>query len=600
MRDLKDVQLFRVDTQEDVASFLEWLAQPRSVLAFDTETGGINGDALSWWKPGFKIRLVQFGDVDSGWVLRADRFGQVIEDVFTQYTGDFVGHNSVGFDSHALRVTGFSTPPSERWHDTLMMSRILDSRGFHGLKYVAEQHFGAAASAGEKMLNTAFKLHGFSDKGVGFSEIPFGTAAYDVYSAMDVVLTARIYEMYKPRIDAEFREAYDREMGAWFVTLEHESKGLPVDIEFAKELKAEYELKLAQVTSQLHAIGIKNPNSKAQKLAVLTAEGFEPEDFTESGEPKLDKAALEKIASPTAMLLMEHSRISGWLTKYIDKVINSSAAGKVYPTFNPFGAKTGRQAAFNPPLQQLPGRHPDAHKIRNMFLPRPGEKLWSIDYDGEENRLAAHFSNDEALIRLIMSDEDIHKYTASVVYGIPEDEITKDQRSLVKNVVYAEQYGAGIKKLMKMLSMPKEGVIRIKQGIADAYPQLTAWKKQVAAEAKARYLTEGAAYAYTWGGRKVYADEFPGYEPKFYTLANYVLQGTGADVLKEALNRIAAAGLSQYVYLPVHDELLFSLPEGSEGEALAACLADIMTFKTEFRVPLTCSPDYLGDKWQPH
>lgn len=605
MIDLRSTKLCRLDSTKDIPAFEKWLWEgkdARFALSFDTETAGLKGKALEWYLPGFKARLVQFGDCDKGFVLRADRFGSVIEEVFTEYDGDFVSHNGIGFDSHVLDVAGFSRPPMHRWHDTLMQSRVLDSRGSHKLKDLAAKKFGSAAAAGEKALNRAFELHGFAknEKGRAFSEIPYGVAAYDCYSAIDVIIGARLDAEQRPLIYSQYAEAYERELASWWVTNEHETKGLPVDEEYGRELQSEYVGRLEIVRGQLQGLGIQNPNSKPQKLKVLLLEGFEAEDFTETGEPKLDKAVLEKIASPTALLLMEHSRIEGWLTKYINKVVNDNYEGRVYPSFNPFGAKTGRQAAYGPPVQQLPGRHEEAYKIRRLFCAEEDQDLWSIDYDGQENRLAAHFSGDEALTKLIMSGAKIHRYTAAKVYEKSEDEVTHDEYNTIKGFVYAEQYGAGIKKLMKMTGLAKDDVMRIKDGISEAYPQLAAWKRQVQDDAKYRWRTEGDAYAFTWGGRRVYADQYEDKEPAFYTLTNYVLQGSGADILKMALNRIAAAGLSEYIYLPVHDELLFSLPTGPEGEELAIELARLMAFPTEFSVPMTCSPEKLGKYWTPH
>lgn len=603
MIELRKARLHRLDTTDDIAEFFRWLSLSRQVLSFDTETGGEDGQSLKWWLPGFKLRLVQFGDTDHGFAMRADRFGAVIEEVLTKYEGDFVSHNGMGFDGHVLLAAGHSLPPKERWHDTLMQSRIIDSRGFHGLKDLGNKYFGPDAAAAEKALNIAFELHGFGkDKGRGFSYIPYGTPAYDCYSAADVVLGARLHAQQIPIINEHFRRPYEREVGSWHVTFEHESQGLPVDMQAATELKERYEEKLILLRHELSQLGIKNPNSKIQRVEALSKEGWVPEEFTESGEPKLDKLTLEKIASPTANMLMEYGRVEGWMTKYIDKILEDSYRGVIYPSFNPFGAKTGRQAAYGPPVQQLPSRHEDAHEIRRLILARPDEVIYSIDYDGQENRLAAAFSHDEALTNLILSGEDIHTYTAAIVFGISEAEVTKDQRTLVKNVVYAQQYGAGIKKLMKMLGMDYDQVVQIKEGIKRAYPQFTQWTHRLMNEAEVRWNTEGAAYAYTWGGRRVYADEYIDKSGinryKDYTLTNYVLQGTGADILKEKMNYIAAAGYSKYILLPVHDELLFSLPEGPEGYELAHELARIMQMMDEFSVPLTCSPSEPSKYWK--
>lgn len=605
MTDLKDfsgVKITRVDTLDEAEACLHWLGERREILAADTETGGLNGEALKWWKPGFQVRLVQFGDTRRAFVLRPDRHGAVIEKILKEYKGDIVGHNFLGFDQHALLASGFSLPSKTQLHDTLLQSKILDSRGKHGLKFLAEREFGTIAALGERALNAAFELHGFGkDKGRGFSEIPYGVPAYDAYSALDVILTARLYSIQAPKIAAEFKEAYERELGAWHVTFEHEHKGLPVDLEFAKHVESEYEMKLEMLRDELKASGITKPGSKTQRLEVLYAEGFEATEFTETGEVKLDKKLLEAFASPTAQLLIEYGRIEHWLTAYIRKTIDEAYCGHVFPSIQPVGAKTGRQSASNPPVQQLPSHHEDAWKMRAMYLPRAGDTLWSIDMDAEENRLLAHFSGDTALTQIITDKLDIHTYTAAQIYDVLYEIVTKEQRGIAKTYRYASTYGAGIAKLAKGLNLGEQEVRKIRKITDDAFAGVTAWKKEVENLGKQRFYAGEGAWVLSSGGRKIFAEEYPGYDPKFYTLSNYVLQASGADILKEQLNRVAAGGLSEYVYLGVHDEILYSLPEGQEGADIAHELAGIMAFDNgEFNVPMTCSEDGPFDRWQGH
>jgi DNA polymerase-1 len=228
------------------------------------------------------------------------------------------------------------------------------------------------------------------------------------------------------------------------------------------------------------------------------------------------------------------------------------------------------------------------------------DELWSIDYDSQENRLLAHFSEDPALLKIISEGLDIHHYNAAEIYQVPYGTATPEQRDIAKRYSYAEAYGAGIKRLSKGLSISQDEVRMMRDRTRAAYPGVQEWKKRVESDAKRRFADGDGPWGLTWLGRKVYADEYEGFEPKFYTLSNYILQGSGADVLKVALNRIAAAGLSKYIYLPVHDEILFSLPSGPQGVELANELAILMTFKDEFIVPLTCAPAGPFNAWEPH
>lgn len=611
MLPLEDVSLNFVETQDDVAAFFRWLGERRSVLACDTETTG-----LRYWRPDFRVRLVQFGDLDTGWIFRADRFGAAIEDTITQYEGQWTGHNFAAHDYHALTNAGFSFPDKRRVDDTLIMSKLAQANQFgHGLKENAVKHFGQAAGIGQSLLHEAFALHGLredsrdhNESERAWSTIPYLCEAYSVYSGLDTIISARLWEKLNPIIQKDYAEAYAREMASWFVTVSHEHRGLRVDLDYTNKLLDEMDQDIQIVRSQLAELGVPNPGARQKLAQKLLDEGWVPKEFSKkSGKPKLDKAVLEGLDNEVVAPLLEWSRLTKWRTAYVVAVLDRSHNGRVYPSINHFGAKTGRQSMFGPPIHQMPSRHPDAHKIRRMFLPEEGDAAVSIDYAAEEDRLSTHFSDDKAMREIFNKGLKKHRYTAAGVYQIPYESVTEEQYGLIKGFSYASAYGAQDPKLAKMLGIAVGEVAAIRERTSGVYAEFAEYVAKLEEMGRQQFRAEGAAYATTIGGRRVYADQGKWGEPKYYQLVNYINQGSGADILKEAQNRIAAAGLSHHLMFELHDEVLITVPKGPEGDEIAREIGQLMTFKegdTVFGAPLTIDmPTAVGEQcdwWGTH
>lgn len=605
MRPLRDVETHFLDSTNDIEVFFRWLGQSRSVLCVDTETTG-----LKWWLPNFRVRLVQFGDEDTGFVMRADRFGAVIEEVLTQYEGRFTGHNFMAFDYHALTAAGFSFPNARQVDDTLLMSKITESNMYdHSLKGVSVRKFGAEAGFGQGVLHEAFAAHGLRENSEdAWALIPYEAEAYSLYSGMDTILGARLWSDLDGPTHAQFHDAYMREKAAWIVTRTHEHRGMRVDLKYANELHDEMSREIDILRNQLHELGIPNPNARMKIAEMLMDEGWVPKEWSKkSGKPKLDKAVLQGMDHEAVAPLLEYSRLTKWRKAYVENIIENAHNGRVYPSVNPMGAKTGRQSMQNPPIHQMPSRHPDAWKIRRMFLPEEGGSVVSIDYAAQEDRLSTHFSGDPAMREIFDKGLDKHRYSTAGVYEIGYDTVTTEQRSLVKNWSYAAAYGAQDPKLAKMLGVTVEEVAVIRQRVNSVYARFTEYVQELENRARLQFQMEGHAYATTLGGRRVYADQGKYGEPKYYQLVNYINQGTGADILKETQNRLASAGLSDYLMMELHDEVLISVPPGPEGADIAREVGETMSYKqgdTSFGVELSIDmPTSVGEQseyWSGH
>lgn len=583
MRELGDVETHFLESADDIATFLDWLGQRRSALSLDTETTG-----LRWWLPGFKVRLVQFGDVDNGFVMRADRFGVLIEDVLKRWAGTWTGSNFFSFDYHSLLAGGFTPPPARRCFDTQMGSKLTEPWEYtHGLKDRASRHFGPLAGMGQRILHEAFVMHGLNDNSSkrdvaekAWTEIPYDCIPYSVYSGLDTIIDAREYEYHKPLIDANYADAFRREMASWEVSRRYEHKGLRVDLAWANKLHDEMTQQITVRRSQLAELGIDNPNARVSVAEMLIEDGWVPKEWSpKSGKPKLDKAILQGIDHEAVAPLLEWTRLTKWRKAYVERVIEDAYNGRVYPSINQAAAKTYRKTYTGIPLHQMPSRHPDAWKIRRMFLPEEGDRWVSIDAAAQEDRLSTHFSQDPNMRKIFDDQLDKHRFSAAGVYQVPYDSVTDEQRGLVKNWSYAAAYGAGDPKLAKMLGVSVSEVAVIRQRVNSTFSRFSEYAQELDAAGRELYRDEGCAYIHAIDGRRIYADQGKFGEPKYHTMLNYRNQTAGAIMLKENLNKLDAAGLGDYVCMDLHDELGTSVPAGPDGVEIAQETGRIMRFE---------------------
>lgn len=585
MSELDDVNLYMVNTPERAQEFLRWLGERRPVLAIDTETTG-----LEWWTPNF-TRLVQFGDGQTGWTIPLRNWRGVAEIALNQYAGPVTFWNAP-FDMHALVVAELPAPYWHQVHDARILHHLEDPNRGHSLKSSSVMRFGPEADVAEKMLKAGFAKHGWTWATVPESFVPYG-----VYAAMDTVLTARWHEYLHPSIIARgMEEAYERERGAMEIMWRAECRGIQTDPVYALALRDEWDDESAILRGLLRDAGIENPGSNKQVIKKLEEEGWDPEEFTPTGIPKLDKIVLGEIqkelgvTQEIAAMVQRYRRITKWSGTYLDAFLGkrSDANWRTHASINTLAARTGRMSITGPPLQTLP----QGPQIRQCILPYEGDSLYCIDYDAQEVRLFAHFAQEEALLEAMRNGLDAHTYTASLVYGIPYEEIGKKHpaRTKAKVIRLAQLYGAGDNTIAVQAGVPVHEIHDFILGSDAMFPRIPEFMAEVDIAARTRLADYGQGHVWSWGGRYLSADP-----NKLYKLVNYLIQGSAADLLKDRLIRLSKAGYDEWIMVPVHDELLFSVPAGQDAEVTT--ILEIMEARTEFSVPIICSASGPYKHW---
>ena len=259
---------------------------------------------------------------------------------------------------------------------------------------------------------------------------------------------------------------------------------------------------------------------------------------------------------------------------------------------------TGRLSSVEPNLQNIPVRKEQGSEIRKMFVAAPGNVLVDADYSQIELRLLAHISNDETMIKAFINGEDIHRVTASQVFGVPFDEVTSAMRSQAKAVNFGIVYG------MSAFSLAQD--IGVFQNEAQAYINAYFEKYSGVRAYMSRVIEDGKEQGYvsTIYGRRRYMPElkvsnFNVRSSGERMARNMPIQGTAADIMKLAMvhvhRRLKKEKLHAKMILQVHDELIIECPE-AEAEHVCEILKTEMERVAELSVPLTVDA-HVGRNW---
>ncbi|GHU90113.1 hypothetical protein FACS1894202_09400 [Clostridia bacterium] len=279
---------------------------------------------------------------------------------------------------------------------------------------------------------------------------------------------------------------------------------------------------------------------------------------------------------PLFKLVQEYRRWGKIKSTYIDGYSQhiNAATGRIHADLLPLATETGRFAARNPNLQNMPRVGADDVGVRNFFVAPPEKVLLSLDFSQIELRVGAFYCRDEKMLETYRVGGDIHDQTATVIYG--DGKHDKEQRTIAKNVNFGTFFGLfprGLQRTLKFkagLDTPLEECEKIIANIKAGYPALTRWQADAKSAAGARRYTE------TWLGRRRYLPNITSVDWSKKSFAercalNTPIQGTAADILKLALGRLVSRLTCRPWLRPllqIHDELVFELPESKVDEAV--------------------------------
>lgn len=589
---LRAVKVHLVENLDDAAEFKHWLGTVRGGLAVDTETSGLNP-----WDAGAELRLIQFGDAQQGWSIPWKDWRGLALETLDRWDGEWMTHN-LAFETRWLYVHGDGYRfPTDRTHDTMIASRIIDPLQSAALKALSDKHLDRRASFGQGALKEIMAKNNW-----GWGDVPINLPEYWQYGALDTVLTRGIFDKFSPLItgDGRFRSAYDLDMAVRHIASSMEIRGMRIDQNYARE---QYE-RLDKVHDEVITWGEEkygiNVASTIQLGGLIETLGGQIRERTARGNPKVTKDDLNfwvNTGSPELSTLAQSvidMRESGKTAEtYFKGCIEAmDVDGLVHAEINTLGARTGRMSVSNPPLQQLPR---GSALVRNMFIPREGNVLISTDFAQVEMRLMAHFSDDLDLIETFNEADkhggDFFTTMGAAVYGDPEFSKKDKRRGLVKNVMYGKAYGAGVAKMAASAGVPFEQMEVVADAINTQYPGIADMMKRVEGIGSDREKYEGQGYVLTPFGRRLPCDN-----DRTYSLVNYLLQGHAAEIFKKSLIDLDSAGYGEFFVVPVHDEILVDLPAELVDEAMRE-IPDIMSNTTDYSVKILAESEGPLLKW---
>jgi DNA polymerase-1 len=470
--------------------------------------------------------------------------------------------------------------------DTMIAAYLLGESAV-GLKELAFTRLGVEMEPIEALI-------GRGRAQITMDEVDIPRAA--AYAGADVHVTYRLAEAFAPELRERGLEHVFRaiELPLVPVLAAMELTGIALDAEYLRGLSDKITETLAEREREIHRLAGHefNINSTQQLAKVLFEElGLKGTRRTQTGySTNVDVLEELRDKHPIVNAVLEYRQLGKLKSTYVDSLpaMVNPATGRVHTSFNQTIASTGRLSSVSPNLQNIPVRTEIGREVRRAFIadnasphrlfPDEESLLLGADYSQGELRLLAHFSRDENLIAAFRRGEDIHSRTAALVFGVPLEAVTPDQRRIAKSANFGIIYGLSAYGLARDTGMPLAGASRFIEAYFKQYPKV----KEYLNGSRDHAIREG--YVASVSGRRRYIPDINSPNPTRRAAAermaiNMPVQGTAADLMKQAMIRLQAAlvaeGLLGKLLLQVHDELVFETPR-SERDALAALVRRIM------------------------
>ncbi|WP_367027580.1 DNA polymerase I [Methylococcus sp. ANG] len=579
---LKAAELFAFDTE---TSSLDYMRAEIVGVSFAVEPGEAAYVPLAHDYAGAPPQL------DRAMVL--ERLRPLLEDETKPKLGQHLKYDANVLLNHGVALRGIR-------HDTMLESYVLNSTATrHDMDSLAARYLDRKT------------LHYEDVAGKGAKQIPFAQVSVEDacrYAAEDADITLCLHRALWPQLERipALRAVYETiEIPLVPVLSRIERAGVLVDVYKLAEQSRELEVRMAEVETEAQTVAgeIFNLASPKQIQTILYDKlGLPVIKKTPTGQPSTDESVLQDLAETFELprLILEYRSLSKLKSTYTDKLPQqvNPRSGRVHTSYHQAVAATGRLSSSDPNLQNIPVRTEEGRRIRQAFIAPPGHKLLAADYSQIELRIMAHLSGDANLLAAFAEDADIHRATASEVFGVPLEEVTLNQRRSAKAINFGLIYGMSAFGLAKQLGIQQ----KLAQGYIDLY--FTRYPGVRAYMDRTRESARELGYVETLFGRRLHVPDIQSRnaQRRQYaerTAINAPMQGTAADIIKRAMLAvdawIEASRAPLRMIMQVHDELVFEVAEDFVPEA-ATAIAKHMSRAAELAVPLVVDIG-TGDNW---
>jgi len=514
------------------------------------------------------------------WVL--EELKPLIEDEKIKKVGQNIKYEWILLKRYGLRLRGI-------WCDTVIASYLLNpTKHNHTLSEIAREYLDREVTEYKEVVGT---------KGMTFDQIDLEKARD--YSSEDAEVTLRLSHLLLPKLkEGGLQTLFEEvEMPLAMVLAKMEMNGVKIDPGLLREFSKEIEIQIQQKMERIYEMAgeVFNINSSQQLAKILFDRLKLPVIKKTKTGYSTDVEVLERLSleHDLPLEILGYRNLSKLKSTYIDslpKLIHPET-GRVHTSYNQTVTATGRLSSSDPNLQNIPVRTDEGNRIRQAFVPEKGWVITSADYSQIELRILAHLSGDERLTEAFKREEDIHRRTASEIFGVPMEKVTPQMRREAKVINFGIIYGMSAYGLSQQLGTDP----KIAQTYIDEY-----FKKYGGVQTYIQKSLQEArqrGYVTTLLNRRRYLPEINSptvaiRQASERMAINTPLQGTAADMIKVAMiriqNQLEASGWKTKMIMQVHDELVFEVPE-EEIHGVFPMIQKEMETVMELSIPLRVS-----------
>ena len=590
-----DYQL--LDTEAKRTEFLQ-IIKTKEIFSLDTETTDIDPIHAELVGMSFSYAENQAFYVP----IPADReaatqivneFKELLENEQTLKVGQNIKYDILVLSNYGVNVKG-------PMFDTMIAHYVLQPELRHNMDYLAEIYLNYRTIPIEDLIGSKGKKQG------NMRDLP-ADAVYK-YACEDADVTLKLQRVLKKELDDSGTSSlfYDIEMPLVPVLAYMEKNGVSLDTEALKETSQHFTARMNQIEKEIYQLAdmefnVSSPKQVGEvlfdKLKIVNKA-----KKTKTGQYVTSEEVLEGLRGKHDIVgkILDYRGLKKLLSTYIDALplLINPKTGKIHTSFNQTVTATGRLSSSNPNLQNIPIRNEDGKEIRKAFIPEEGCEFFSADYSQIELRIMAHLSGDKNMIDAFQEGDDIHAATASKVYKIGLDEVTREQRSKAKTANFGIIYGISVFGLAERMNVPRSEAKELIDGYFATYPQVKEYMDKSIERAREN------GYIETIFGRKRFLPDIHSHNAvvRGYAERNAInapIQGSAADIIKVAMvhiyQRFLSEGIRSKMILQVHDELNFSVyPE--EREKVQQIVIEEMEKAYAMQVPLRADCGW-GKNW---
>ena len=453
----------------------------------------------------------------------------------------------------------------------------------------------------------------FSDvAGKGKKQITFNQVGLEQafpYACEDVIVTQELNQV----LDGDLAQ-YPK-LAKLYQTLEvplievlvrMERNGVELDVSALNVQQIDIATQMKDIESQAFelagdAFNLESPKQIQQILFSEDGLGLEAKKKTPKGAPSTNEEALKLLDHPLVDLILSYRTLTKLNSTYLEALPKQIdlKTGRLHTSYHQAVTATGRLSSSNPNLQNIPIRSEQGARIRGAFIANKGNVIIAADYSQIELRIMAHISQDANLLEAFNNDADVHSATASMMFNVPLDEVTKDHRRNAKAINFGLIYGMSAFGLAKQIDVSRTEAKAYIDAYFENYPGVLSYMDNTKEIAKAQ------GYVETVMGRRLYLPQINAknkmlQQHALRTAINAPMQGSSADIIKKAMldvyQWIGDDNTDIKMIMQVHDELVFEV-KASKADEFAHKIQTLMSDTCPLDIPLVVDVG-IGDSWQ--